>query len=245
MEHLQFLKGQNLFHETASEIQEVKKEINETLIRKKVMWNQRSRELWLKCGDRNTKVFHSTVSQRRKRNRIERIIEARVWFDSPEDIERVILNYFSSIYSTDHPTSFEASLNEIGQRVTQEMNGELLRMFREEKIRVALNQMHPTKALGLDCMSPIFFQQYWDVVGQSVVSCVSEILNTGVMPSGLNETYICLILKVSYPQKITEFLPINLCNVVYKILSKVLANRLKKILPEVINESQSAFVPRR
>lgn len=78
-----------------------------------------------------------------------------------------------------------------------------------------------------------------------MVNCVLQILNTVVMPPGLNDTYICLIPKVSCPQKITEFCPISLCNVVYKIVSKVLANRLKKILPEVINESQSAFVLRR
>ena len=93
-----------------------------------------------------------------------------------------------------------------------------MRMFREEEIRVALNQMHPTKALGPDGMSPIFFQKYWDVVGQSVVSCVSQILNTGVIPLELNETYKCLILKISCPQKITDFHPISLCNVAYKIV---------------------------
>lgn len=74
-----------------------------------------------------------------------------------------------------------------------------------------------------------------------MVSCVSEILNIGLMPLVLNETYICLIPKVSCPQKITEFRLISLCNVVYKIVSKVLTNRLKKILLDVINESQSAF----
>ena len=67
-------------------------------------------------------------------------------------------------------------------------------------------------------------------------------LNIGVMPPGLNETFICLIPKVKSPQKITEFRPISLCNVSYKIISKVLANRLKKILANVVNESQGAFV---
>ena len=94
-------------------------------------------------------------------------------------------------------------------------------------------------------MSPIFYQKYWDVVCTNVIDCVLHTLNTGVMPPGLNETFICLIPKVKSPQKITEFRPISLCNVSYKIISKVLANRLKKILAEVINESQSAFVPGR
>ena len=117
------------------------------------------------------------------------------------------------------------------------MNEELLYEFKMEEVRPALNQMHPTKALGPNGMSSIFFQKYWDIVGSSVVNCVLQTLRTGVMPDGLNETFICLIPKVDCPQKITEFRPISLCNVVYKIVSKVLANRLKKILPKVISES--------
>lgn len=65
------------------------------------------------------------------------------------------------------------------------------------------------------------------------------------MPNGINETYIYLILKVKSPQKISEFRPISLCNVIYKTISKLLANRPKRILAKVINESQSAFVPGR
>lgn len=87
---------------------------------------------------------------------------------------------------------------------------------------------------------------YWNIVGPNVINCVLHSLNSGVMPSDINETYICLIPKVNCLQKkITEFRPISLCNVIYKIISKVLANRLKKILPKVIREAQSAFVPGR
>ena len=103
----------------------------------------------------------------------------------------------------------------------------------------------PTKSPGPNGMSPIFYQKYWDVVGTNVIDCVLHTLNTGEMPPALNETFICLIPKVKSPQKITEFRPISLCNVSYKIISKVLANRLKRILAYVINESQSAFVPGR
>ena len=64
-----------------------------------------------------------------------------------------------------------------------------------------------------------------------MIDCVLNILNIGVMPYGINETYICLI------PKITEYRPISLCNIIYKIISKVLANRLKRILAEIIDES--------
>ena len=85
-------------------------------------------------------------------------------------------------------------------------------------------------------MSPIFYQKYWDLVGIYVINCVLNVLNVGILPSGLNETYICLIPKVKNSQKIIEFRPISLCNVLYKIIAKVLANRLK-FLTVVIDES--------
>ena len=77
------------------------------------------------------------------------------------------------------------------------MNDALLKEFQVEEVRRALKQMHPTKSPGPDSMSPIFFQNYWDVVGPQVVDCVLNTLNTGVMPNGLNDTYICLIPKVN------------------------------------------------
>lgn len=97
--------------------------------------------------------------------------------------------------------------------------------------------MHPIKSLGPDSMSPIFCQKYWNIVGQNVSDCILNILNNGVMPLEMNETHICLIPKTKNPQKITEYRPISLCNVTYRILAKVLANRLKKVLPNVISES--------
>ena len=105
--------------------------------------------------------------------------------------------------------------------------------------------MHPTKSPGPDGISPIFFQRYWDIVGLYVVDCVLKIIRTGVMPNGLNDTYICLIPKVNCPQKMMEFRPINLCNVIYKLVSKFLANRLKRVLPNVISDAQSDFIPGR
>ena len=137
---LKFLKKvHNRLHETALEINEVRKELNEMLTREEVMWKQRSRTLWLKCGDRNTKFFHATASQRWRMNKIEGFEDEEVWVDSQEDIERVILDYFTNIYSSDHPASFEASLGAVRQRVTPEMNEVLLGVFRAEEVKIALN----------------------------------------------------------------------------------------------------------
>ncbi|KAL0009842.1 hypothetical protein SO802_004950 [Lithocarpus litseifolius] len=215
---LQQLESLNGLHDKAEEVQKLKTNINKALTREEIMWSQRSRAMWIKWGDRNMKFFHATASQRQKRNSILGLMDS------------------------DQPSNFEASLSAIHPSVTPAMNASLTAEFRVDEIWNALHQMHPTKSPGPDGMSPIFYHKYWDVVGPKVIECVLKTLNSGVMPSGLNETFICLIPKVKSPQKITEYCPISLCNVSYKIISKVLANRLKRILAEVVNESQSAFM---
>ena len=165
--------------------------------------------------------------------------------EDKEGIECTIIDYFEDIYKSNQLISFDASLNSITNCVYLDMNEELLVVFKAEEVWFALKQMHPTKALGPAGMSPIFFKHYWDIVGPEVVNSVLSSLNSGTMPGGLNETHICLIPKVKSPQKIIEFRLISLCNVMYKLISKVLANRLKRVLVAVIDDSQGAFVPSR
>ena len=243
---LQQLEAIDGLLDKAEDIKHLKKEINEVLLREEIMWKQRSRALWLKWGDRNTKFFHATANQWRRKNRIEGLQnQNREWTDDQEGIEAIILEYFANIFKSNFPSNFPESLGAISPRVTSNINNELLVEFKAEEVWKVLKQRHPTKASGPDDMSPLFFHQYWDVVGANIISCVLDVLNSGLLPCELNETYICLIPKVASPKKITKFRPISLCNMVYKTISKVLVNRLKRILREVIDESQSAFVPGR
>ena len=100
-------------------------------------------------------------------------------------------------------------------------------LFRSEEVKVALFQMGPTKAPGLDGMNALFYQKFWHIVGDDVVSAVLDFLNNGNMLPEINHTNIVLIPKVKDPENMSNFRPISLCNVIYKIISKVLANRLK------------------
>ena len=69
------------------------------------------------------------------------------------------------------------------------------------------------------------------MVGHDVTNAVLDYLNNGIMMPDINYTQIVLIPKIKSPEKMTNFRPISLCNVIYKIISKVIANRLKQILP--------------
>ena len=102
--------------------------------------------------------------------------------------------------------------------------------------------MHPNKAPGPDGMNPEFYQKFWDIVREDLIKACLYYLNNGVMPACLNSTLIVLISKIKKPERMSELRPIALCNVIYKVMVKAIANRLKRILSLVISESQNAFV---
>lgn len=102
-----------------------------------------------------------------------------------------------------------------------------------EEVDKALNQMEPLKAPGPDGLPPLFFQNFWPCIREEV----SQALNSGSIPSSINHTFITLIPKVKSPSKVTEFRPIALCNTIYKLVSKVIANKFKRVLPIIISES--------
>ena len=119
------------------------------------------------------------------------------------------------------------------------MNGRLMVIV--EEVHFALFQMHYTKVLGPDSMSALFSQKYWHVVGNDITQAVIDYIHSRKLLKNINFTHLTLILKTNSPEFLSQYRPISFCNVLYKIVSKVLAKRLKSILPSIISESQNAF----
>jgi hypothetical protein len=129
------------------------------------------------------------------------------------------------------------------KRVTPDMNDRLCKEFTEE-IGDALFQIGPLKP-GPDGFPARFFQRNWSTLRREVTLAAQQFFRSGVMPEGVNDTAIVLIPKVAHPECLSEFRPISLCNVIYKIVSKCLVNRLRPLLNELISPQQSAFIPGR
>ncbi|CAL9013386.1 unnamed protein product, partial [Prunus brigantina] len=224
----------------------VEKTISELLEKQETMWRQRSRVAWLKEGDKNTRFFHGRASSRSKRNRVDGIFdENHVWQNDERRIGDLFCDYFKTLFSSSGSQQMERILNEVRPVITNAMNDQLLQPFTREELEHTLFQMFPTKAPGHDGMPALFFQKYWHIVGDKVANKCLQILNGEGSVREFNHTLIALIPKVKMPTTVSEFRPISLCTTVYKMIAKTIANRLKFVLPHVITENQSAFVPNR
>jgi hypothetical protein len=136
-------------------------------------------------------------------------------------------------------------INSIPVKVDSGRNEKLCAPYSNDEIKMALFQMGPTKAPGPDGFPALFCQTHWDLIQSEICDVIRGFLNREEIANGFCDSVIVLIPKVSKAKHLSKFRPISLCNVLYKIASKVLPNKLKVLLPAIVSEYQSAFVPRR
>ncbi|XP_040999571.1 uncharacterized protein LOC121245775 [Juglans microcarpa x Juglans regia] len=123
-----------------------------------------------------------------------------------------------------------------------DMKAWLSNPFTREDITAAIFQINPLGSPGPDGFPAQFYQKNWEVMGDQVCNFALNFLNHGGSLNEVNDTFITLIPKVQSPKRVVDYIPISLCNVLYKVVSKTMANRLKHILPQIIAPNQSAFV---
>jgi hypothetical protein len=223
----------------------VERRLCELFEREEIMARQRSRVEWLKEGDRNTAFFHARASARRRTNRIRALVkEDGSRCEELSEIKDMTATFYGNLF-TSEPCDSEVVVDSIQSKVTSEMNESLTKPYSDAEIKTALFQMGLTKAPGPDGFPALFYQTHWDFLKTDICSAVRGFLLGEEILEGFCDSVIVLIPKVTNPEHLKNFRSISLCNVLYKIASKVLANRLKMILPVVISEHQSAFVPGR
>lgn len=179
---------------------------------------------------------------RKAKQRVERLQnDEGVWVEKNHGLEEVVVNYFQKSFIKQE-VNVDVITQCIERRVLENQNELLCAPFSAKEVKSVAISMHRDKSPGEDGFNPGFFKKFWGVVGKDVVDACISWINEGSLPREVNNTNIVLIPKVSNPSNMKEFRPISLCNVIYKIMSKMMANRLKSLLPNTISQSQSAFI---
>lgn len=122
---------------------------------------------------------------------------------------------------------------------------QLLRFVTPEEIKAVLFSMPNNKSPGPDGFNAEFYKFSWEIIGAEFIIAVQAFFDKGFLPKGVNSTILALIPKRTEATEMKDYRPISLCNVFYKVISKIIANRLKVILPQFVAANQSAFVSER
>ncbi|WJZ96624.1 hypothetical protein VitviT2T_015290 [Vitis vinifera] len=184
---------------------EAKGDFEKWVLMEEISWRQKSREVWLKEGDKNTGFFHKMANSHRRKNCLSKIKVNGTWIDGEE----------------------AARLEEA---------------FTEEEVFSALLDLNGDKAPGPDRFSLSFWQFSWDFVKEEVMGFLKEFHEHGRFVRSLNSTFLVLIPKKTGAEDLRDFRPISLVGGLYKLLAKVLVNRLKKVMGKVVSSAQNAFV---
>ena len=234
-------KDKELSLTEAEEREMARENYKEWVDMEEVSWRQKSREIWLKEGDRNTGFFHRMANSHRRRNSITSIrINGRNLVKEAE-VKEGLVRAFQCLLSA--PTNWclpfpEIYVNSIGE----DHCAKLKEMFTEEEILAAVSGLNDDKAPGPDGFPLAFWSFSWDFVKEEVMGFFKEFYQNDQFVKSLNATFLVLVPKGRTVVDLKDLRPISLVGSLYKILSKVLANRIKRVMSLVISQSQNAFV---
>lgn len=211
-------------------------------------WRLNLRSLWLKAGDKNTKFFHNQAKAQQSRNNVASITLENGTTMTDFEGKAVAKVHFVDLYSQSeeaNPYNVDFMLEHIPFIVTNEDNLNRTQPISKPEIFVAIWSLGQDKALGPDGFSISFYQHFWELIKYDC-KCMLHYTHQSLRIGGNNNSsFLALIPKEANPTYFSRFWPIYLCNYSYKILTKIMVNRLKIILPKIISPNQGGFMQER
>ena len=194
-----------------------------------VYWRQKSREICLKEGDRNSKFFHKMTNTHRRKNFIVKIKVNGEWIIGDRELREGVVGGFKSLFFEEEgwrPSIEGLSFETLEEEEVTSLEG----IFLEEEVLGALLELNGVKALGVDGFSMVFWHFSWEFVKFDVLNFFNEFHEHGRFVRNLNTTFLVLIPKKKGAVNLKDFRSISLVGSLYKWMTKVLVNRLKKVM---------------
>ena len=208
---------------------------------------QRSKLHWLQVGDHNNKAFHTAAKVREVRNAIREIkCPTGVVVSTQEEIKIEAERFFKDFLTFESSVLQHITVADLQElfhfRCTDAERSTLTKPVSEEEIREILFHMPNDKSRGPDGFTTEVYKASWSIIAKDFTVAVQSFFSKGFLPKGLNSTILALIPKKDDATEMKDYRSISCCNVLYKVISKIIANRLKATLPQCIAHNQSAFV---
>jgi hypothetical protein len=207
-------------------------------------WRQRGRVRWALQGDANTAYFHVVANGRHRKCLISYLETDGGTILGKLEIQERIYAFYRQLLGTEVARSRGLAMDawEAHARVSDEENANLALTFSEEELEGVIKAMKTDKAPGQDGFPVAFFHKCWPLVKHRVLHILHDFILGSMHISRLNFGVLSLIPKENNADRITQFRPIALINVIFKIISKAFAMKLDPIAHWIISPNQSSFI---
>lgn len=204
---------------------------------------EKSRVNWHSLDDRNAVFFHKMAKIRHGSQGMSLLKSANGILDKQEDIEQHALNYYQNLFASDNNCVPNALVDSaIPHSVSHEDNVMLTNIPSLEEVKAAVFSMNGGGAPGPNGFGGCFYQTYWDIISHDVFNSVCQFFSQGWLLPNMNSNLVVLIPKFPGADMIENYRPIALANFQFKIITKVLADRLSVIAPKIISKNQRGFI---
>jgi hypothetical protein len=201
---------------------------------------------WVKEGDSNSKFFHESIKRRRRRrNQLVALKDSDRWVQGVKDVKGLVRNFFENNFR--ERWGIRPNLNNgiQFQSLSAEDNLLLMSPISIEEVKEVIWNSDGNKCPRPDGFNFKFLQACWDIIKDDIMEFLHEFFENAKLLNAFTAYFLTLIPKKDYPRALSVDRPICLINSMYKVLSKILAGRLKQVLGKLISKVQSAFLPNR
>ncbi|XP_058734177.1 uncharacterized protein LOC131605902 [Vicia villosa] len=218
-------------------------ELEQALNIEEDFWREKSRVNWQVHGDRNTRFFHTYAKIRRRTSLINSLLINNQVVSDQNILEDHIVSHFKNLYNTDFVHQENHLINSCVPSIVNIKTNDMLSMIpNAEEIHRAVLNLKATAAPSPDGFGGTFYHNYWNVIKNDVIDAVTQFFIQDWILPNFNANSLVLIPKVKEANTIGQFRPIALANFKFKIISKIIADRLSSILPNLISNEQKGFV---
>lgn len=216
--------------------------LKQALVREEIFWLQKSRIQWLNYGDRNTQFFHHFAKVRQQKNFIQRLKLNEAWEEDQEILAQGAVDHFHKLLSSEIHNIDPDMLTVIPHLISGGLNESLCMIPSAAEIKRTVFSLSSNSSPGPDGYTGSFYTFCWEIVEHDVICAVQGFFQGWGIPQGMSSTIICMIPKVKSPSCYSEFRPISLCNFSFKVITKIMNDRLQHVLPTIISTQQSGFI---